>query len=165
MPEQTALEVTNYGLWIQTGAIFVSAIGVIITLIWHKRIACRRATLDIVLTEQTDAQTVEQRTRFVRLRDDGHLAQWANPDKTSSDEAAVIRAALNRYELVAIGIRRGIIDEKSYKRWCRTTLVKDWIACKPMVMQIRQNASIPTYFCEFEALAKRWANKDERTHT
>jgi len=154
-----------YGLWIQTGAIVVSAIGIIVTIIWLKKIACRRATLDIVLTEQTDQATIDKRTEFVRLRDAGHLSKWADPANTHSDESAILRAILNRYELVAIGIKQGIIDEKSYKHWCRTTLVKDWIACKALVMQLRQNASVHTYYCEFEDLAKRWANRDEKNHT
>jgi hypothetical protein len=153
-----------YGLWIQSGAIFFSAIGVIGTLFWQKRIACRRATLDILLSEETDPRQAAQRTEYVRLRDAGHLAQWANPEKTASDESAIVRAILNRYELVAIGIRRSTIDEKSYKSWCRTTLVKDWIASKPFIMQLRQNAQTPTYFCEFEAVAKKWATSTERPH-
>jgi hypothetical protein len=31
-------------------------------------------------------------------------------------------------------------------------------------MQLRQNAQIPTYFCECERLSKRWANNNERPH-
>ncbi len=153
-----------YGLWVQSGAIVVAAVGVIATILWSKRIACRRATLDIVLSEETDPSTIEQRTEFVKLRDAGHLSQWASPDKTHSDNSAILRSVLNRYELVAIGIDKGIIDEKSYKKWCRSTLVKDWIECKAFVMQIRHNASVPTFYCEFETLAKRWSNKEERQH-
>ena len=154
-----------YGLWIQSGAIVFSAIGVIVTVNRNKRIACRRATLDIVLKEQTDPEIVAQRTDFVKLRDAGHLSKWAGPDQTHSDEASVIRSILNRYELVAIGIKEGTIDEQSYKRWCRTTLVKDWIECKALVVQLRKNASIATYYIELEKLAKRWATKNERKHT
>lgn len=165
MPEPLPINmIPYYGLWIQTGAIVVSAIGVIATIIWQKRIACKRATLDIVLSEETDPRTIEQRTTFVELRDSGHLSKWADPDNTHSDESAVLRAVLNRYELVAIGIKQGTIDEKSYKEWCRTTLVKDWIECRPFVMQLRRNANHPTYFCEVEKLAAQWANWNERPH-
>jgi len=64
----------------------------------------------------------------------------------------------------AIGIREKTLNGRLYKRWTRTTLVKDWIACKPFVMQLRQNTSTPTFFCEFERLAKKWANRSEREH-
>ena len=158
-------QIENYGLCIQAGAIIISAIGVIITLLWSRNVARRRATLDILLSEQTDQGTLTIRTEFAKLRDAGHLAKWANPEETSSEQAEVIRSTLNRYELVAIGIRRGIIDGKSYKRWCRTTLVKDWTACKPFVTQIRQNQKTSTFFCEFETLARKWASKAEKPHT
>jgi len=160
----TAEQIANYGLWIQTGAIVVSAVGVIITIILQRRIACRRATLDLVLIEQTDIETINKRTCFVTLRDKGHVSKWADPDNTHSDESAILRSVLNKYELVAVGIKQGTIDEKLYKKWCRTTLVKDWIACKAFVMQLRHNADIPTYYCEIEELAKRWATSDERKH-
>ena len=153
-----------YGLLIQSGAVLVSGIGVVVTLIWSKHIACLRATLDIVLTEQTDQGTIKNRTAFVALRDAGHLAKWADPQNTHGEEAATIRAVLNRYELVAIGIKKGALHEQSYRDWCRTTLVKDWTACKPLVIQRRQNDRTSTYFCEFEGLARKWAIGEEQNH-
>jgi len=164
MTPPTGSEIANYGLWIQTGAIVVSAIGVIATLLWQKKIFSRRATLDLVMSEQTDPGTIERRTKFVTLRDEGHLSKYADPQNTHSEESEIVRSVLNKYELVAVGIGQGTIDEASYKKWCRTTLVKDWIECKPFIMQLRRNANTPTYFCEFEALARKWANKDERPH-
>jgi hypothetical protein len=160
----TTDEIQTYGLWVQTGAIVVSAIGVVLTILWNVRIASRRATLDLVMAEQSEDGLIRERTEFIKLRDAGHLAQWADPVKSSSDESAIVRATLNRYELVAIGIRRRTLDEKLYKRWCRTTLVGDWMACKPFVMQLRQNTQAATYFNEFEALVRKWATKGERPH-
>jgi hypothetical protein len=139
-------------------------LGVGLTIRWNLRIARRRATLDLLMAEQSQEALIRERTNFVRLREDGHLAKWAEPTETASDNAAVIRATLNRYELVAIGIKQSAFDRALYKMWCRTTLVKDWMACKPFVMQLRQNSRVPTYFCEFEDLARRWANKAEKPH-
>jgi len=146
----TAEQIANYGLWIQSVALIVTAVGIIITIIWSKRIACRRATLDLLLLQQTDQGTINSRTEFTKLRDEGHLSKWAEPDNTHSKHATTLRAILNKYELIAIGLQQGILDEKFYKKWHRTTLVKDWIECKPFVMQIRQNSKVPTFFCEFE---------------
>jgi len=116
------------------------------------------------MIEQTNADLIDNRKKFIKLRDAGHLVQWAAPDKSGSDEAALIRAALNRYELVAIGIFGGTVDGDLYKGWCRTTLVKDWIACKPFVVQLRQSTQTSTYFCEVEKLAKEWASASEKNH-
>ena len=103
---------------------------------------------------------METRKAFVALRSKGHLAQWAAPEKAHSDEEATINNVLNRYELVAIGIQQGTINEKIWKRWLRTGTVQDWIAAKPYIAQIRQNKFAALY-CEYEKLARRWATKDE----
>lgn len=75
-----------------------------------------------------------------------------------------MRTALNRYEIIAIGIRESTLNGRLYKRWLRTTVVKDWIACKPFVMQLRQNTQTPSLYCEYEWLAKKWALPEEKAH-
>jgi len=71
---------------------------------------------------------------------------------------------LNRYELLAIGVRTGALDAKFYRRWLRTTTVEDWIALKPFVTELRQQKKRNTFFCEFETLAKKWALNSEKEH-
>lgn len=157
----TAAEVANI---IQTGAIVVSAVGVIITIIWNNRVSRKRATLDMVMAEMMDPTQIDQRREFVKLRDAGNLVQYSTPEKSNSKEASYIGDTLNTYELIAVGIKQGILCEESYKSWARTTVVKEWVACKPFVAQIRHVAKVPTYYCEFEALATKWANATEKPH-
>jgi hypothetical protein len=144
--------------------IIVSGIGVAAIINWNVRIARRRATLDIVLNEQTHETAIKERTQFINLKRKGDLSSWAASNHADSPEVETIRAVLNRYELVAIGIRQSTLDEKIYKRWCRTTLVGDWRAMKPFIVQIRTVNSIPSLYCEFEALAKKWANASEKPY-
>jgi hypothetical protein len=164
MPALTTDQVQTYGLWIQTGAIVVSAIGVGVVAYTHRIVARRRATLDIIIQEQTHDGMLATRQKFIELRDAGHLVAWAAPEKAAAPETTVIRSTLNRYELVAIGISEKTINLRIYRRWCRTTLVRDWTACKPFVTQLRQNTNNPKFFCEIEALAKKWARGAERDH-
>ena len=154
----TAAEVANI---IQTGAIVISAIGVIVTIVWANRIARKRATLDMVMAEMMDPTQIEQRREFIKLRDEGNLVKYADPEHAETSAPYYIRDTLNTYELIAIGIKQGILCEKSYKDWARTTVVKEWMACKPFVTQMRQEAGVSTYYCEIEALAKKWANSSE----
>ena len=171
---------------IEAIAILASAAGIIVTLVAtshlsHRRatldaqiaqrradsdalIAQRRATLDLLLMEETKPEVTEQRMAFNRLREQGSLSQWAIPENINSENTALLRAILNRYELVSIGVHQGIIDEESYRTWCRTTLVKDWTICKPFVAQLRQTTGTPVHYCEFEKLARRWASTQEEPH-
>ncbi len=161
MPATAVIQI--YGLWIQAGAIIVSAIGVMVTLIVQGQIARRRATLDLLLLETTNPSLTEQRRLFLELRDRGHLEQWADKTKVSTAEASLIRSVLNTYELIAIGIDQNTIDPKIYKRWYRTSTVRDWISVKNFAHAYQQNFN-PKLFCEFEKLAEKWANPDERKH-
>jgi len=46
-------DIPYYAFYAQTGAILASLVGVILIISWNVRIARRRATLDILLNEQT----------------------------------------------------------------------------------------------------------------
>ncbi len=151
------------GLVAQTIIVPVSFIGVILTIFWQQRIAKRRATLDTILRQQSDAVLLEQGKIFTALRSSDNIAQYALPENASSPSALSIMAALNLSEFIAIGISEKIIDERIYKRYYRTEYVDDWIGCKPFVEELRRQSGNPTYYCEIEALAKKWANTAEQT--
>jgi len=163
MPDAAPMIYQYYGLWIQTSAILVSGIGVLITMSVQRGIARRRATLDFIVLQQTNTALTEQRREFVELREKGNLEQWATKANLASREATVIRAVLNTYELVAIGIVEKTMDEDLYKRWYRTSVVEDWMTVKAFV-GVYQRAHNPKLFCEFEALARKWATNDEGKH-
>ena len=165
MGDTAQITITIWGLWIQSGALVLSILGVMLTL-WHREnVAKKRAALDFILVEQTDHDAITQRNDFVRLRDGKEsLVQFSRPEFATGKENQTIRAVLNRYELVAIGIKVKTVDESSYKDWFRSTLVADWRACKPYLTELRRLRRNPKIFCELEALAKKWANKTERPH-
>jgi hypothetical protein len=169
MPEPTTITATIqlyqlYGLWIQAGAIAASGIGVIITVLVNRAVARRRATIDLMLMEETNTGMMETRQKFINLREKGNLVQFAAKEYLASDETVIIRNILNRYELIAIGCCKHTIDRNIYWDWYRTTLVNDWIALKAFVHEYQRQQN-PKLFCKFEALARQWATADERKHT
>ena len=144
----------TYGLWIPTGAILVSAVGAFIAVFAAAKTAKRRATMDMLLREQQDEQHNSLRQKFLQLRDDGNLVQWVNDPK--SDQCTVIRGMLNKYELIASGVREGIIDEALYRRSILDHLVKDYDQCKPFIHEVRRITDKRSYYQEFEWLAEKW---------
>jgi Domain of unknown function (DUF4760) len=159
----TTEQVQNYGLWLQSGAIFLTFCGVIISAAVTRGVARRRATLDLIMGEESNELILTTRQKYLELRATGHMVQWADPTKASSDEAKILRSILNRYELIAIGIHKKTLNAALYKVFARTGVVRDWIACKPFVIQRRQSTSSPKLYIEFEKLAKKWASRDERS--
>jgi hypothetical protein len=158
----TLQDLALYGPLFQLGAIVVSALGVMGIIFWNMRIARRRATLDLLINEQTHETTIKERTSFEAIKKAGNLLQWATAANIESSELETIRSSLNRYELIAIGIRGSALDGKLYKRWFRTGLVEDWIVFKALVMHVRANNGNPRLYREFERLAKRWANASQK---
>ena len=151
----------DIALLIQAVFLPVSILVVIATLFWQQRIAKRRATLDIILAQQSNALLLEPRRKFVALRDSGTITKYALPENADSEEALPILSILNFNELIAIGVSEKTVDERIYKRYYRTEYVNDWIGCKPFVEELRQQSGNPNFYCEIEALAKRWAKEDE----
>ena len=120
----TPQELNLYGPFIQVGAIIVSAIGVVWTISRNTRIARRRATLDLLINEQTHETTIKYRTDFEAIREGGNVLQWVAPANLKICQIEIIRSSLNRHELLAIGIRGRALNSKIYKRWFRTGLVR-----------------------------------------
>ena len=132
------------GSLLQAGAILASAAGVIGVILSNRAIARKRAILDFVIKAQTDHDMLTARKKFVELKQAGQMEKYAGNDQLPSDEASTIRFILNMYEVVAIGIKADAFDETIFHDWCRTTLVKDWMASKAFVAQYQreQNAKI-----------------------
>jgi hypothetical protein len=158
----TLQDFAPYGPLIQLGAIVVSALGVMGIIFWNMRIARRRATLDLLINEQTHETTIKEQTAFVGIKKGGNLLQWVTAAKIGEPQLETIRTSLNRYELIAIGIRGRALDAKLYKRWFCTGLVEDWIEFKALIMHLRTDNKNPRLYCEFEWLAKKWASKAQK---
>ena len=153
--------VIQYGSWPTAGAILLSAvIGAAVALCSiseQRKIARRRATIDLLARKEWDKYYLEDRKEFNRLRNDPKgLVHWASTSYDETDEKSIIRNILNYYELIAVGIKEGTLDEEAYKRWFRSTLIKDWKQAKAFIMEVRRNTNAPTIFCELEELAKKW---------
>ncbi len=69
-------------------------------------------------------------------------------------DAQAIRAMLNQYELIAIGIAGGILDEEMYRRYHRGTFVKDWLAAISFVNDERQENA--RYWIDMQQLAEKF---------
>ena len=164
----TAAEAANL---IQGTAIVAAFIGVIATIFWSNRIAWKRATLDLILSELVDPRQVELREKFIKLLREGDVEKYMtlrnDPNEEISADAHekmnILGVNMNIYEMIAIGINKKIMDEKSYKDWARSAVVDDWLKCKTLVSAMRNKNGRATYYQEFEKLACRWAEGDEIT--
>lgn len=148
---------TDLGFWIQTGALFISAIAALV-LIWHNgRLARKRALIDLIIQQKSDAQLIADIQDVYRLHDGGnHLSSLVGDD---SVERRRILHVLNNHEFIAVGIRLGAFDEAVYKQMQCSNVIKMWTATSGFIHELRKMDGKNTLFQDFEALAKRWEAK------
>lgn len=144
-----------------------SIIGILATVvaIWgiftQRAIARRRATFDHITKTDADSDIIKARRSFIELakQSDG-LAKWAAEEHEKSDEVQSIKIVLNDFELIAIGIQRGIIDAEFYKRWHRSGVLNYWKHASPFVAALRARTGNEMLFYEFEQMAG-WFNDNK----
>jgi hypothetical protein len=133
-----------------------------------RSVARMRATLDLIeKAESTDYYRSLTKT-FSRLRRGKGFAHLNNPLEKDREERLQLIAYLNHYEIVAIGIRRGILDDDTYREWISGTLVRDWNAVAAYVQRERwkwdAEAQAWLYaeqiYEAFQTLATRWSPED-----
>lgn len=74
---------------------------------------------------------------------------------------------LNHYEILAIGVREGIIDEPIYRRWFQTGFVRDWEAASDLISRLRKDPDVynrQAVFIELEELGSRWRSEGLLKH-
>jgi hypothetical protein len=131
-------------------------------VVTQRAIARRRATLDCITKAEADTDIIGARRKFIELAicNDGGLAKFAEQNCEATEEAQKIRLVLNEFELMAIGIQRGIIDFELYKRWNKSSVLKYWKHAQPFVTRLRARTDNSAYFHEFEQMAG-WLRDDK----
>lgn len=152
----------TYGSDIQNGAVVLSAIAAFYIIADARRTAKRRATLDLILHQESDTDLIEERTNFNNIKaGDIKPSSFGKPDRKGTPEAETIRKILNIHELTAVAIQERVMDECVYRRWFNGTYIADYEATKDYIVEARKTYSNPKVFREFEETAVRWKNDDD----
>lgn len=145
----------------------------------------KRTTLDRIFEEHVDGEVVAYRKLYLELRDELKSDFSLFADSTSDldeyiiaeqkkhpgltresstkawrDSQTAVKAVMNRYEAFAVGINAKAINEEMYKKWWKTSLIRDWYTLYPLIAKLRRK--IPRAYVEFQTLAQRWEKQDIR---
>jgi len=149
-----------------TATVIVGALAAIfaaIAIVTNRWATRMRATLDLLERLETHEYYQKRYRAFrkVRLETHGiHKIIIEISTGTEDTERGLCLDFLNVYELIALGIRKGILDEHFYRQAYESTLLRDWEAAKPLIDDCRNPADQtkpknPTNFEHFEWLVKR----------
>lgn len=138
-----------------TGTVFVGIIAALIA-VWgvftQRAIASRRATIDFIARSEADHDLMAARKTFITLAKTSGLFPYAAIEKEGTPETEVIRIVLNEFELVAIGIQRGILDYTIYRRWMKSEAERYWNHALPFITELRRRLNNRDIYREFEVL-------------
>lgn len=143
-------------------AVSLSALAIagaaIFAWIWQRGIARRALTFQTLEQQMWDKDYIDQRKIFVGLRENhgsNDLADLAKAENDDNNNAQAVRIILNNYELMCIGMKKGVLDEQMVKDYHRTTWLKDYDRMKPYIDAVRQNR-VRTAYIVFEEYYEKW---------
>ncbi|MES2120660.1 MAG: DUF4760 domain-containing protein [Pseudomonadota bacterium] len=147
---------------------FLALVSIIVAyraIVNARRMARQRATLDFIEKVESGDHYRHIVQTFSDLRRGPGFEDIMNPQtKQSRELRRCVNDYLNHYEMVAIGIREGILDEQIYRDWMRGPFVRDWNAATEWVQNERwkrqEDGSWEYYDKTFEnygLLAARWS--------
>lgn len=142
----------------------VSATVALLVLLYTRAANRRRATLDMVMKTLLDETAQRKQNDFKDLikrhndeQDDFTLTDLLPDAARGTPNRRTMLYQFNVYELMALGIKRGIFDEAFYKRWYHNQFMTDYEHALPFVSGLQKRK--PTIFCECTALYRKWAKQ------
>lgn len=147
----------TWGFWIQTGALFVSALWALWTIKVNGSMAKKRALIDLIIQQKSDQSLIDATQLVYKLAENGKKLSTLVEEDTAERKA--ILKVLNNQEFIAAGIRMGAFDESVYKQMQCSNVLKLWSAAAGFVHEIRRVDKLETLFQDFECLALRWRVK------
>ncbi|MEL6792629.1 MAG: DUF4760 domain-containing protein [Pseudomonadota bacterium] len=137
----------------------------------NRDIARKKASLDLIVQAEATEYFQTLRRAFHSIRNDeaGFEQIFAPTNPEILKQRQAVLSYLNHYELIAMGISDGTLDESVYRNYMRSILVRDWFAAEPFVRHIRaptpdsgSAVSSAAAFANFEKLAMKCAPDVER---
>jgi hypothetical protein len=128
----------------------------------QRAIARRQCTLEYIAMLETDGDLIQGRAKFRELvNTPGALVALASADQEQTAIFQTVVTRLNEFELISIGIQRGIIDMELYSLWYKSGTVRAWHDAQPFIAALRNRVSKRELFYEFEQMVG-WFEKHER---
>ncbi|MGI9405261.1 MAG: DUF4760 domain-containing protein [Hyphomicrobiaceae bacterium] len=139
----------------------------------HARDTARlRATLDFILKTELDEQYIEAKRVWKELRaeDEQQVTEllarvhYSNAAAKEIDKAAFVRTLYNNFELAALAIDQGILDEEFYFEWYASTFILTWNQSAYSIGVMRALLSNANLYIQWEQMVTQWAKRKGSKH-
>lgn len=159
-PPAFASEPTFWGMGEAEATLLTGAIAgaiAVIAIVTQRTLSVRQATLEFIRLSQTDAAMSEARQLFISLANStDDLAIWAKHEKAQSKQAQSIRLVLNEIEMAAVGIQRGILDDRTYRLFWKIGTIRTIGLTRSYIEARRERSNNPSLYKNAVGLAKAY---------
>lgn len=124
---------------------------------WQRKIARETLTFNTIEHQLWDKDYIDARKLFIKARDTMtpvELTELSKQASVTNENAAAVRAILNNYEVMSLGMLTGVLDEKLYKKYFRGTFLADYEGAKFFIQGVQ--AKNPKAYKEYGTLYERW---------
>jgi len=144
--------------WVQPAVVSAGIIATLCvaaaTILTNRRIARVKATLDMIEATESKAYYQTLYATYRRYRTD---ARFRDDVLNATDDGEALKNLhacwdyLNHYELIAIGCKKGILDEEFYRLWMGYAVLRDFREGECLIRKAREPGDDEAYV-ELEAL-------------
>jgi len=122
-----------------------------------------KATLDLIEASESREHYLDLYSHYRKFRVDKQFKTLVLSPEPSDGGTARLRCFdfLNHYELVALGIKEGILDEDFYRGWMEYVVLRDYEEGRDLIVAARddKDPNDPgnmVAYCELEKLCIKW---------
>ncbi len=117
-----------------------------------------RATLDVILKSESDTyyQNIYATFTSELTRSGGLISLMDAHSDNEKRSRRNVHDFLNHYELIAIAIKKEILDEHFYKEWMRSTYIKHYRESEEYIKTLNKENNSSVLFINFKELAEEW---------
>lgn len=148
---------------IQAVCIVLSAVAAFALFGNDRKISRREKTIEVVFETFFGLEGPESYEKFKdffkRIEAAGeNIADYVDggPSANKADTDILIKQ-LNRYELISLGIRKGVFDGGFFHLWFYSQFMKDHGKLLPFIKKTQLNEDNDALWCEFLSLSAKWA--------
>lgn len=113
-------------------------------------------TFQHIAKVQSDGDMIRARGLVRTAIRAGNIAQYAAAENEADPTTLALILLLNDFEIVAIGIKRGIIDCSLYRAWGESSVIDYWRKAEPFISTLRDRTSNPKLYLQFQEMKTAW---------
>ncbi|MEM9708165.1 MAG: DUF4760 domain-containing protein [Pseudomonadota bacterium] len=131
----------------------VAITSLIITVRTNRANTKKAQTITMLMQFHWDKDYIASRKIFQECRDGGGIMSCVTNATLRSQVAQII----NHYEIMSIGVNKGILSDDIFRAYFRSRLVKDFQQSRLYIEHVRDEVGNVKIYREFEILAERWS--------